>query len=165
MKKTISIILIIIGIAALLVIGYAYWQVSEKNDLETALDTIEYGTFGSVSAETDNPGDPYLVIDETVITKLNDDMLPDAVVVLRQGLGGTGTFRYLAVVTKQDGEYASTHTLIGDRTPVDSLAVSENGVISIETVTHGPQDPGCCPTQPVTKQYVLTDEGLEMLAE
>jgi hypothetical protein len=77
-----------------------------------------------------------------------------AVVLVSSG-GGSGSFYDLAVLTETDGrpENVAIHSL-GDRVMVNSLVI-KNDEIVLDMVTHGPDDPMCCPTQPVVKIYKL----------
>ena len=43
---------------------------------------------------------------------------------------------------------------LGDRVQIKSLHI-ENGEIVVDMLTQGPDDPMCCPTQYVSKRYVL----------
>jgi uncharacterized lipoprotein YbaY/LysM repeat protein len=91
---------------------------------------------------------------------LNGDGVDDAAVVLAENSGGSGTFIYLAAVVNQDGMPVNQATvLLGDRAQIDSLAI-ENGEIVVSMVTHGPDDPMCCPTQQAIKTYQLQGDQL-----
>jgi heat shock protein HslJ/uncharacterized lipoprotein NlpE involved in copper resistance len=88
------------------------------------------------------------------------DGQPLAAVVLITDPGGSGTFRYLSAVVRQDGEMVNVATtLLGDRAQIKSLGV-EGDEIVVEMITHGPDDPMCCPTQRVQKSYALTGDQL-----
>jgi len=79
-----------------------------------------------------------------------------AVVLVSSG-GGSGSFYDLAVLVKTEGrsENVAIQSL-GDRVMVNSLVI-ENDEIVLDMLTHGPDDPMCCPTQPVVKIYKLQD--------
>ncbi len=80
---------------------------------------------------------------------------PAAAVILVSDPGGSGTFYYLAIVSTQNGEPVNVATtLLGDRVKIKSLAV-EDGRFVVELVTHGPDDPLCCPKQQVVQTYEL----------
>jgi len=88
------------------------------------------------------------------------DGQPLAAVILITDPGGSGTFYYLAAVVEQDGEQVNVAaTLLGDRAQIRSLAV-EGGKFTLEMVTHGPDDPMCCPTQIVRNVYALEGDTL-----
>jgi len=85
------------------------------------------------------------------------DGKPFAAVVLFTNSGGSGTFIDLGVVVEESGTLVNTAvTSLGDRVQVQSLGV-EGEKIVVEMVTHGPDDPMCCPTQLVRNVYALGD--------
>jgi uncharacterized lipoprotein NlpE involved in copper resistance len=92
------------------------------------------------------------------------DGQPLAAVILITDPGGSGTFYDLALVLEQDGELANVAaTFLGDRAKIRSLAV-QDGQFVLEMVTHGPDDPMCCPTQRVRKTYALEGDQLVEIA-
>jgi hypothetical protein len=42
---------------------------------------------------------------------------------------------------------------LGDRTVVERLTIDRNGIISVRYVTHGDDDPACCPTMKIEDRY------------
>ena len=85
---------------------------------------------------------------------------PAAAVVLASSGGGSGTFMDLAVVVAQDGQPVNVaSTSLGDRTQIKSVTI-ENNYIVVDMVTHGPDDPMCCPTQQAVKTYDLEGDQL-----
>lgn len=91
---------------------------------------------------------------------LNGDGVEDAAVLLVENSGGSGSFVYLAAVLNRNGtpQNAGT-TLLGDRTQVEELTV-ESGQIRVKALTHGPDDPMCCPSQESEESYVLEGDQL-----
>jgi hypothetical protein len=86
---------------------------------------------------------------------LNGDSQPDAAVILESQMGGTGHFLELAAVLNQNGvPYNISSTYLGDRVIVRSIAI-ENGVIVLDMVVHGPNDPLMGPSIDKTFQYQL----------
>jgi heat shock protein HslJ len=84
-----------------------------------------------------------------------------AAVLLGENTGGSGIFVRLAVVLDQDGTPINVATtLLGDRVDVYTLAIDENGVIAVEMVRQGPNDPMCCPTEVVRILYTLDGDQL-----
>jgi hypothetical protein len=83
---------------------------------------------------------------------LNGDGVEDAVVVLACDGGGSGGLFFLTAVLNRDGKGESSATkLLGDRVNVSSMSIRAN-VVTVNIVTHGPDDPMCCPT----KREILT---------
>ncbi len=86
---------------------------------------------------------------------LNGDGAPDAAVILTTDAGGSGSFYYLAAVLNDQGKPNNVAvTLLGDRVQLNSLTIND-GTISVDMVTQGPNDPMCCPSQKVTKKFKL----------
>lgn len=103
-----------------------------------------------------------MLTDKAAVGDLNS--VPSAAVVLATNTGGSGVFMELAVVQSVDGKPANVATTsLGDRVRVLSLAI-ENNQILVEMVTHGPDDPMCCPTQHVMAAYELQDGELKQVA-
>lgn len=79
-----------------------------------------------------------------------------AAAILVSSGGGTGSFYELALVTFETGQPQNIATaFLGDRVQINSLTIDAAGVISVDMVTHGSDDPMCCPTQPVVDTYEL----------
>jgi basic membrane protein A len=79
----------------------------------------------------------------------------EAAVILVTNGGGSGNFVDLAVMVNANGMPVNIATLpLGDRTRINSIVI-ENGEVVIDMVTHGPNDPMCCPTEPVVKYFGL----------
>ena len=86
-------------------------------------------------------------------------------VVLVTNTGGTGNFTDLAVVIKQDGKPVNVATApLGDRVRINSLTI-ENNEIMVDMITHGPDDPACCPTQQVVQKYALEGDQLKQTSQ
>jgi heat shock protein HslJ len=95
---------------------------------------------------------------------LDDDGLDDAVVVLVENSGGSGSFVYLAAVLNRDGNPENVATqFLGDRGQVQSLSIA-GGEITVNLATHGPDDPMCCPSQQEVQVYALQGNELVQLS-
>ncbi len=96
---------------------------------------------------------------------LNGDGLADAATLLVENSGGSGAFIYLAaLLNSADGPTNAATVLVGDRGNPDSLTIVD-GTIVLSLLTHGENDPMCCPSQPVTQTYALQDGALDLLSE
>jgi hypothetical protein len=103
-------------------------------------------------------------IEPYALGDLNGDGVDDAVVLLVESSGGSGSFVYLAAVLNQEGKPGNVDTvLLGDRVQVQSLTIA-NGQINATMLTHGPDDPMCCPTQTVEQTYELQGNKLVQTA-
>jgi hypothetical protein len=79
----------------------------------------------------------------------------EAAVFLVESSGGSGSFVYLAAVGLRNGEPVHLGTaLVGDRTKIQAVAI-EDSEIRVNLLEHGPQDPACCPGEPVTRIWVF----------
>lgn len=91
---------------------------------------------------------------------LNSDGARDAAVVLWWHGGGSGTFVNLVAVVNDNGTPRQVATRsLGDRVQIKSLSI-QDGKIRVDMVAHGPNDPLCCPSQEVTRTYLLQDTAL-----
>jgi hypothetical protein len=95
---------------------------------------------------------------------LDGDGVDDAAVVLATSGGGSGTFISLEAVINDKGtpQHVASAEL-GDRTKIESVAI-ESGRITVEMVTHGPEDPMCCPTLEATHKYKLQGDTLVQIS-
>jgi hypothetical protein len=86
---------------------------------------------------------------------LNGDGSVDAVDVVAESSGGSGTFIYLAAFLNQGGKPDNVATTsLGDRVQVKSLSIA-GGEITVAGLTFGPNDPMCCPSQEFTTKFKL----------
>ena len=94
---------------------------------------------------------------------LNGDDIADAAVVLIADPGGSGTFRHVAAVVNEGGQPRHVASaFLGDRVKIESLTI-EAGQIVAQLVSHGPDDPLCCPTQQVRRAFQLVGDTLEVV--
>lgn len=84
---------------------------------------------------------------------LNGDGVGDAAVLLAENYGGTGVFVSVVAVINQNGQpVQSGAQTIDDRPILNSINI-QNGQIFLDATVHGPNDPGCCPNQPIKETY------------
>jgi heat shock protein HslJ len=85
---------------------------------------------------------------------------PAAAVILASSSGGTGVFVDLAAALQQDGQWMNVATTpLGDRVVINAVTIANNQIV-VDMITHGPDDPMCCPTQQVVQAYELQDNAL-----
>ncbi len=85
------------------------------------------------------------------------DASDEAVVALAQNAGGSGVFMYLAVVRDDRGSPDNFATIsLGDRARITALAIDDGNLVA-DLVEHGPNDPMCCPTQAVRREWRFDD--------
>lgn len=88
-----------------------------------------------------------------------------AAAILTESSGGSGIFVSLALVLLSEGE--ATHVAsapLGDRVQVQALTFDDNGQIEVSLLVQGPDDPLCCPSQPLNQRYAW-QEGTLLLVE
>ena len=104
------------------------------------------------------------LVEPVAFGDLDGDGVEDAAVILAANAGGSGTFISLEAVRNEGGEpvHLATYPL-GDRVRIESLAI-EGGQIVLEMITHGPDDPLCCPTQQVVQTYALRGDELVQIS-
>jgi hypothetical protein len=86
---------------------------------------------------------------------LDGDSLQDAAIILGENYGGSGSFVSVAVLLNRNGQPVFAGSVgIDDRPKVNSISI-QNGEVLLDAVIHGPNDPGCCPAQPVTQTFRL----------
>lgn len=84
----------------------------------------------------------------------------DAVVVLVQAMGGSGSFVHLAALRWRGAAVEQAgHVPLGDRVRVQSLAIRD-GIVYATIVEHGPDDPMCCPADTTQRAWRLSDGAL-----
>ena len=100
------------------------------------------------------------VTDFIVRGDLNGDGENEAVAIIAENYGGSGTFVFLAVYQFVDDETVFlTSIFLDDRPLINHLAV-ENGEIFIDVAVHDKDDPMCCPTSDTTRRYLLNGVNL-----
>jgi hypothetical protein len=101
-----------------------------------------------------------LLTDYIAVGDLNGDGTPDAAAVLATSTGGSGVFIDLAAVIRDDATAVNVAVApLGDRVQINSLTIRD-GQIVLDMVTHGPDDPMCCPTQNIVETYELQGDEL-----
>ncbi len=86
---------------------------------------------------------------------LNADGIEDAALLLSENTGGSGFFVSLLAVYSKDGQFAHTQgVLIDDRPVIKELEIAD-GVIKLNALVHGPNDPMVDPTTSMRGEYSL----------
>jgi heat shock protein HslJ len=105
-----------------------------------------------------------LVRDFMLTGDLDNDGSDEAVVLLRESSGGSGSYNYIAVVGMLNGKPFNLGTaLIGDRIQVRDGRIDGNR-IELDVVESGPRDASCCPSQKATRSWTLDATGLHVNA-
>lgn len=97
--------------------------------------------------------------DQMAMGDLSDGRTGLAVILVSQ-TGGSGTFYDLAILTDENEQLApAATTYLGDRIVINSVTI-EDGLIVLDMIVQGQEDPFCCPTQHVLQTYELQDDAL-----
>jgi heat shock protein HslJ len=106
------------------------------------------------------------LIDHFILTDdLDEDGLDEAVALLWESSGGSGTRLYLAVMGRRDETVENIGTfLVGDRVQIRSGAI-EDGRITLDIVRAGPEDAACCPTEKAKVTWAMGEDGLSQIAD
>ncbi len=92
---------------------------------------------------------------------LNGDGIEEAIVLLSESSGGSGTQLYLAVLGRSDDGIINLGTaLVGDRVQVRAARVSD-GSVELDVIQVGPDDAACCPSEKATRKWTFKKDVLE----
>lgn len=86
---------------------------------------------------------------------LNADGAEDAVVILQTHNGGNMDMKELAAVLNQNGQPYNISSVQLGSSALENIQVQAGGVILLHGRTLGPDDPLCCPSQPMVWQFQL----------
>ncbi len=91
---------------------------------------------------------------------LNGDGIDEAVALITENYGGTGSFVFLVVYRNNNGTpQFLTSTFLDDRPLIGGLSI-EGGEVIVEATIHDFDDPMCCPTLVTTRHYGLFESNL-----
>jgi len=114
-------------------------------------------------AYTEGSGaDQYSVrmLDTVAFGYLNSDGLSDAAILLVENGGGTGEFESVVAVLNVGGAASQAgQAELGDRVQLRSMNINA-GMIVLDMLVQGPNDPMCCPSLPETQTYRLVGKAL-----
>ncbi|MDD8020798.1 MAG: hypothetical protein PHU81_06405 [Acidobacteriota bacterium] len=107
-----------------------------------------------------------------VIKDLNGDNEPDAVVILAQNSGGSGTFYEITALLSRGRDIVQTNSIyLGDRVRIEKLQAEEKAAfppgsrskvarIRLDLLTHKETDALCCPSKKESQCYILRENNL-----
>jgi hypothetical protein len=128
------------------------------------LDQIRTVPLQDGQYEEGNPGGTdfvsVFVTDFIARGDLNGDGENEAVAIVAENYGGSGTFVFLVVYQYLNDEAVFlTSIFLDDRPLINDLAV-EDGEIFVDATVHNPDDPMCCPALKTTRHYLLNGVNL-----
>lgn len=89
----------------------------------------------------------------------------EAAVFLTASSSGSGSYTYLAIVTKRGFSYQNIATEnLGDRIQVRALRLAE-GTLILDFITAGPEDAACCPSLNMRNTYRLVEGELRQITD
>ena len=94
------------------------------------------------------------------------DSVTGALTLLRiNSSSGTGFFFYMAALVEEDDHFRNMATVfMGDRAIAKSVSL-DSGLVKVNLIKQGPDDPQCCPTLEVLQTYELQGDKLKLLSE
>jgi len=108
--------------------------------------SFEYGIYLD-----DGRGESYTIAD------FNNDGLDDVAIVIGETGGGSGYFYYLTIFINENGKLKYlTSKEIGDRIKVNRIGYT-SGIITVEIVTQGVNEPLCCGTTPAILKFKIVN--------
>lgn len=103
------------------------------------------------------------MLDVSAFGDLNGDGQADAAVILSENGGGSGQFESVVAVLNQGGKpHQQSEAALGDRVLIKSADIS-SGVIHLDMLVQGPNDPMCCPALPQKQNFWLIDNKLWLM--
>jgi hypothetical protein len=104
-------------------------------------------------------GSTFILHPTHAIGDLDADGHADAVAILVENAGGTGSFYYMFAILNRGGVpvQGGEPEWLGDRTVIQRLTIDRKGIISIRYVTHADGDAACCPTMKIEDRFRVVD--------
>jgi hypothetical protein len=91
---------------------------------------------------------------------INEDGREDAVLLLAENMGGSGTFvSLIAMIATDSGFSQSTAVLVDDRPLINALTLDGSRIV-LDAVIHGVSDAMADPTMKVVEQYAYANQSL-----
>jgi hypothetical protein len=103
------------------------------------------------------------LLSQSVLGDLNNDGKNDAAVLLAENTGGTGVFvSLIGFLATDNGFTQSSAVLIDDRPVINAVTIAD-GIVTVDAVIHGVNDPMVSPTLKVLESYQLTGSALTLV--
>jgi len=100
------------------------------------------------------------MLDTIAFGNLDSDGIGDAAILLVENSGGTGEFESVVALLNKDGAPSQVGQAgLGDRVKLNSMAINA-GMLVLDTLVQGPNDPMCCPSLPETQSFRVVGNAL-----
>lgn len=163
--RTLAIVCAALALAAPTTAGAPSWDElagARYGGIEGEAVTLRDGVFEGKPFVPGGASRPRVVLAPgfRLVGDLDGDGSAEAVVLLSESSGGSGSNVYLAVVARRTDALVNTGTArLGDRVQVVSGAI-DGGRIELSVVQAGPDDAACCPSQKATRVFATGPSGL-----
>jgi heat shock protein HslJ len=117
--------------------------------------TLSSGTWQGEPAVEGGASRPQVqLLDDIFLTgNVTADDAEDAVLFVSESAGGTGAFLSMALVEREGTMVRNSATIaIGDRVQIREAKIDQ-GIITLEVVQQGPDDPLCCPGELMSRSW------------
>ncbi len=119
---------------------------------------VQLRSGGFTRRSPDNP--LFVSVVEIAFGYLANHQTKDAAVIYGYNTGGSGFFVMLSAVINDRGKPKFiAFADLEDRVKINSLSI-QSGKIIVDLMTHGPNDPACCPTVRKVATYTLVGDKL-----
>lgn len=101
-------------------------------------------------------------LDQMKLSDINGDGVEDAVVILYSSRGGSGSWANLTGFVSGAKDFSQIEPVfLGDRVVVNRIQIRRLpsggfSLVCLKMLTHGPEDPSCCPSKKETRCFKLT---------
>ena len=165
-------------LASLLVSGCASVQHVDKTSLQHLKNLSYQGIYAKPVTLKDGvyEGQPFItggdsrprvqLVEQLMVSgDMTGDGYDEAAMFLSESAGGSGSFTYLAIVSKSGSNYQNIATRnLGDRVQVRALQLAE-GTLILDFITAGPDDAMCCPSMKMRTTYRLVENKLHLISD
>lgn len=124
----------------------SYWQ-SDKEEEKRTFKNGHYEFETKINGESCASCIEKASMGEIVLGGLSNSGDKDAVSIIYNETGGSGTYVYLNLYVNKNGQMAQSGYPIslGDRVKVEKITIKNKNII-LDMITHGKGEPLCCPT-------------------
>lgn len=180
-REKAGLLLFVFTLSLVVIIGQSDAQSLPEEQVKIFSYHLSFGeetvTLKNGEYEKGPPDYKHVRLDSFVIKDLNGDHEQDAVVILAQNSGGSGTFYEITALLSRGRDIVQTNSIyLGDRVRIEKLQVeNKNGFppgaeskvarIRLDLLTHKETDPLCCPSKKESRGYSLSQGRLVLCSD